>query len=254
MFLFEFVLVAVIGLILGSFATALSFRVPRKMKWGAVRSACPSCQNPLGVAQLVPVFSWVLSKGRCHFCKCKISIRYPLIEVASAALCLGVLFAYGFTLHMFVLLAAIPVLMSLFIIDLERMILPNQLVFILIILAVVRLIVLFLDSGGDDAGIFWAHFSSGLLYAAVSFFIGFVLSRVLKKDALGMGDVKFFFAAGLWLGGAALPYFMIISGVFGVVIALLYKRFFKIDVFPFGPALILSFYVLLMYQGPLLWV
>ena len=66
-----------------------------------------------------------------------------------------------------------------------------------------------------------------------------------QVEAMGLGDVKFFAAAGAWLGIAQLPYFMLYGGVFGVIYALLTRKFSKNSQFPFGPALVLAFLVLI---------
>ena len=66
-----------------------------------------------------------------------------------------------------------------------------------------------------------------------------------------MGDVKFFAVAGFWLGLAALPGFLCLAGVGGVLLGLALRFFVKQALFPFGPALILSFFLLILMQGPL---
>lgn len=70
------------GLIIGSFATALVYRLPRGLDWVSARSRCPSCGHVLGVPDLVPVFSWLFLRGRCRHCGTKIPARYPLIELS----------------------------------------------------------------------------------------------------------------------------------------------------------------------------
>ena len=75
------------------------------------------------------------------------------------------------------------------------------------------------------------------------------MTKILKKDALGFGDVKFFAAAGIWLGIFQLPAFMMLSGALGILFAIAWKIVKKEDVFPFGPALILGFFALLFFDG-----
>ncbi len=253
MFFFELAVVLVLGLLFGSFSTALAYRVPRKLSWGAVRSSCTSCKKPLGALQLIPVFSWLLFRGKCAFCDAKISVRYPLIEVISGGLCLSSYFVFGFSGELVFVLLAVPFLLALFFIDIERMILPDQLVFILLILGVLRLFYFsVLDFFSAPSDLFIPYFGGALVFALASWVIGFVMTRALKRNALGFGDVKFFLVSGLWLGVASLPYFMILSGVVGVISSLVWRLCTGGDRFPFGPALILSFYILLLYQGSLL--
>jgi len=85
----------ILGLCLGSFATMLSWRVPRGRSIIAPPSACPSCGTRLTGADLVPVLSWAAQGGRCRHCKTKVPARYPLIELSTGGLCLALFFALG---------------------------------------------------------------------------------------------------------------------------------------------------------------
>jgi len=90
------------------------------------------------------------------------------------------------------------------------------------------------------------------IFAFVSWALGFVLTKILKKDSLGFGDVKVFLVSGLWLGLYMLPYFMILSGVLAIIIGLFWRFHLKKQVFPFGPALITALYGLLLFEGSIL--
>ncbi len=250
LFFFETSLVIFIGLVLGSFSTALTYRIPRKLSWGAVRSACPNCKAVLGVFDLFPVISWCMSFGKCRHCSNKISYKYPAIELVSALLCLGIYWIYGFSIASLLMMACVPILIALFLIDLEYLILPNQLVFILFILALLRLVYSYIYDFSVILNDWLVQYIGGaIIYAGLTWAIGFVLTKILKRNSLGFGDVKFFLVSGLWLGLYMLPYFMILSGSIAILFALLWKFFKKEDIFPFGPALIISFYVLLLFQG-----
>jgi leader peptidase (prepilin peptidase)/N-methyltransferase len=82
----EALLAGLIGLILGSLVTALSWRLPRGEPIALDRSRCPSCRHVLGPRDLVPVLSWLLAGGRCRYCAARLSLRYPLIEVVTSGL------------------------------------------------------------------------------------------------------------------------------------------------------------------------
>lgn len=77
-----------LGLCFGSFLSAVTYRVPRKLNWTTDRSRCTSCGHALGVPDLVPVFSWMFLRGRCRHCGTSISVRYPLLELG-----FGIVFA-----------------------------------------------------------------------------------------------------------------------------------------------------------------
>ena len=250
MFFIESITVVFLGLVLGSFATALIYRVPKKLPWGAERSACPKCNTNLGVLDLIPVVSWCLSGGKCRHCSDKISRRYPLTEAVSGVLCFLVYLVYGLNIGSLFLMASVPFLIALCVIDLKHMILPNQLVFILMGIGAARLGYLFYSGENIQATeLLTVYIAGAFVYAFISWFLGFVLTKILKRNSLGFGDVKFFMVAGLWLGLYALPYFMILSGTLAIAFALGWRVVFKQDIFPFGPSLIASFYSLLLLQG-----
>ncbi len=265
----EMLLVGFAGLVLGSFSTALSWRVPRGESWVwkkvspaqrklsaplyAGRSACPSCGKALAVHDLVPLFSWLFLRGRCRFCAAPIGARYPLIELGTLLAALGGYAAWGFSPALLFLLLALPFLVALFVIDLEHYILPDQLVLPLAVIGGAFV----LSTGWPMYGISVPLFmhavlpsvGAAFLYGSFAWGAGALLSFFLKKDALGGGDVKFFAVAGLWLGISAFPFFLILSGFAGVFLGLLWRGLFKTPVFPFGPALIVSFYILLLSDG-----
>lgn len=235
-----------IGLCLGSFATAMTWRIPRGKSWIATKgkaehSACPSCGHRLGFLDLIPFFSWAALRGRCRYCRAPIGRRYPAIELLTLALCVGINLVYGITIPGLIMMLAMPFLVALVAIDLEHMILPNQLNLILWALGCAYICTT--QNGGE--GLQQALISS-LVYAVLSFVTGWAVSKVLKKDAMGFGDVKFFAVAGLWLGLQALPAFLMLAGVSGVVMGLFWRIIWKKERFPFGPALIVSFLICLI--------
>ena len=252
LFWIELITVSCLGLILGSFSTALAYRVPREMPWGKVRSACPACKTVLGARDLVPFFSWALSGGKCSHCHEKVHWRYPLTEIISAVLCVIVYFVFGLTAESLLIMTAVPFLLALFVVDLEHMILPNQLVLILFMLGVARLaFLLFVDGFHTWDELAITYGVGAILYMGLPLIIGIVMSKILKKDSLGMGDVKFFFVAGIWLGLYNFSYYLILSGSLAIVFALVWRLIVKKQAFPFGPALITTFYGILVFQGPI---
>lgn len=252
--------VSVLGLVFGSFASALIYRIPRSIPWvfskdkngnkpvEASRSACPVCQTQLKFLDLFPFFSWLFLKGRCRYCAVKISPVYPLAELSCMLGFVVVYIAVGLSLETALLYLIVPFLVALLFIDIEHFILPNQLVAIIAGLGVLHF-ALNLVMGGISFGDLSAHVAGAVIYGLLAWGLGAFMSFVLKKDALGFGDVKFFAVAGLWLGIAKLPLFLILAGVGGVVFALIWRFCKGSAVFPFGPALIFSFFAALLYDG-----
>ena len=102
------------GLSLGSFTTCVVYRIPRGLSlWrqanGSYRSFCPACHAELHKRDLIPVFSWLIQRGRCRYCGIGIPARYLLIELGVLALVLTLFYVLGFTLTFFVSTLIIPV-------------------------------------------------------------------------------------------------------------------------------------------------
>lgn len=260
MALIEIIIVLLFGLILGSFATALAWRIPRGISWvrgdkekpgKMARSTCVKCKKELKIQDLIPVFSYLTLKGKCRYCGHGIDRRYLLIELLTAAGCLGVYFVWGFTVPAFIIMLAVCLLVALLAIDMAHMILPDQLNVMLAVLAatliVYQLLVYDFSYGFGRQAII--KLSGMVVFAIVAWGAGWLVGKVLKKDALGLGDVKFFAVSGLWLGIHYLPFFLIFSGFTGVLFGIFYRCHLKQPLFPFGPALILALYAGLILQG-----
>lgn len=109
-----------VGLVLGSFITMLSYRIPRGISIITPPSHCPHCRSPLKPIDLVPVLSWLFEGGKCRYCRSPISPRYLLIELATTASVLMAFIVFGFTPALAFALIGIVALVTLVTINLER--------------------------------------------------------------------------------------------------------------------------------------
>ena len=244
--------VFVIGLCFGSFASAIIYRIPLGQSWAASkeRSACPACGSILGSRDLIPLFSWLLTKGKCRYCSAEISPIYPALELLTAITSITIfLFYSGDIISKYLFILSVPFLISLLAIDLKHKILPNQLV---LIVGGIGLLVMFAKAFNSDAQahqLILYYLSSSVVFALFSYALGMIMKWRLKRDALGLGDVKFFGVAGLWLGLSEIAMFCMMSGILGIILAVIWKAKTGQDVFPFGPALILSFFLIFLMDG-----
>lgn len=263
-FLLEIVSATLIGLVLGSFATAVIHRELNDISWSfrrkriegknapsAYRSACPQCGEPLKPIDLIPLFSWFSTKGKCRYCEKPIGAIYPATELSAALMSVLIVLFHGLNFYALTLLAIVPFLIALTVIDIKQMILPNKLVLIIAAIGLFSLIGRAIG-GTLEGGQIMVHVIAAIMFGMVSLFLGWITAFVLKKDALGMGDVKFFACAGLWLGPMLLADFCFFAGLLGVLSGIAWKKLTKQPVFPFGPAIIASFFVLLLIDGSFL--
>jgi prepilin signal peptidase PulO-like enzyme (type II secretory pathway) len=262
--LVQFILIAVLGAGLGSFASALAYRIPRDISWtGRERSRCTSCNTTLTARDLVPILSWVMHRGKCRHCHAPVPRRYPLTELTAALMALSLWAAWGWGWPLLFLLAAVPFLLAHILIDAEHMILPDQINIILGVIFVLFSVGLALPLCFEiihtnisikpimnaDFSPLIAAFAAGPALAVGMLLTGWIMKIALKKEALGWGDIKFFVAAGWGIGFSYFPAFLMASGVIGVLTGIVWKWRGKGELFPFGPAIIIAFFLCLLARG-----
>jgi leader peptidase (prepilin peptidase) / N-methyltransferase len=221
------------GLAIGSFMTVVIDRVPNGESLVAPRSRCPGCGATIASRDNIPVISWLLLRGRCRACGKPISIEYPLIELATAALVVGAAAHYE-RVWVGVMVAALLAMMpAISIIDIRRRIIPNKLMYPSLIGFPVYITVAWVFHGGTDP----LRAAEGLLLFGGGLFIVALISR-----GMGMGDVKLAALIGLVMGSLGLRYVGVAAGAaillggLGGIAALLLGRGRKAAI-PFGPYL-----------------
>ena len=223
-------LVVILGLVFGSFATMLSYRLPRGLPLVADRSRCPACHEALSAGDLVPVLSWILAGGRCRQCHAPVSWRYPAIEIAMAAVFSAAWWRAGEDPATAVMLAATGfALLVIVVTDLEVGIIPDVvLIGMLPVAAVWRW-----GAGWDGGdGIEGAVLALLLTWMARAGFL-----RWRGRPGLGLGDVKLAGVAGLYLGLSGIGPFLVTTGGLGLALGLGWRMSGRGAKFPLGPAL-----------------
>jgi leader peptidase (prepilin peptidase)/N-methyltransferase len=243
------VLVALLGLAVGSFVNVVIYRVPRGQSVLRPRSRCPRCETALRPWHNVPVLSWVALRGKCARCKERIGLRYPLVELATAALFVAVTARLGATLALpaYLYLAAVAVALTMIDFDVRR--LPNAIVLPSYVVAAVLLVPPVVAHGD------WWSAVRGL--AAMAALYAFYLALAfLYPGGMGFGDVKLAGLLGLYLGW--LGWSSVLVGTFtgflvgglagGVLLAT--RRAGRKTAIPFGPAMLAGALLALFVAGP----
>ncbi len=227
------------GMVLGSFATMASYRIPRGEGLVIKPSRCPACGHRLGLLDLFPIFSWLVNTGKCRHCHAKISIRYPLTEIAMASLFILVYMKLGINLAAFAMLGLVVCLVIMVVTDLEHRIIPDSIQIALLLLGILYRYAL--DSNITE------YFSGALLGLGFAFALRYGFFFWKKREGLGMGDVKFFAVAGMFLGIKAFIPFLFFSGIMGIIFSYFWKKLGGEEEFPFGPALAASMLFCLIF-------
>lgn len=261
-------LAGVFGALIGSFLNVVIYRMPRKMPMGMERSKCPQCDAQIEWYDNVPLLSYVVLLGRCRRCRARIPLRYPLVEALTAAifaLCVFRVLDRGWepAIPAWVVCAAFAsILIAASFIDWDHKILPDKLtkragpIVGLLGALVVRGIPSESPFGLDLAGSM-APGAAGLLAglagagvgAGVIWGIRLLGGALLKKEAMGLGDVKFMAMAGLLLGPDHVLLAIVVSLVVGSVLGILIWVITRNKEIPFGPFLAMGSLAVLLY-GP----
>jgi len=203
------------GAVVGSFLNVVIARVPVGESIVRPRSRCPSCRTPIAWWDNLPVLSWLALRGRCRTCRTRISWRYPLVELLGGAAALASVSRHGLSFAAIAEFAFAATLLALAFIDLDTWLLPHAITLPLLgaglVLSAIHLTPAASILGsvaGSAAG--WVGFA----------LVAFLGERILKKEALGFGDVWLLAAIGAWLGIASLLPVVLLASLQGTVVGL----------------------------------
>jgi leader peptidase (prepilin peptidase) / N-methyltransferase len=237
----ERILLTAAGPLIGSCLGLLSLRLPAGEPVGVARSRCAGCGRKLGPLDLVPILSWVASRGRCRSCAAPIPLRYPLIEAGCAVIGLWAALAFDGPLALATGVFGWALLL-IAILDAEHFWLPHRLTVPLmagglIVAATLQTDALIARTLGVVAG--WA-FLAGLAWG---------YRRLRGRDGLGGGDPMMLGAVGAWVGWQGLPTVLLLSAGFGLATALVQGRLRADARLPFGTLMAVAAWLIWLY-GP----
>jgi len=185
-------LVGLLGVVMGSAMSAVAWRVPRGRSWVRGRSACPGCGAVLQPADLVPLLSFLASRGRCRHCGTAIGWRYPATELLCGAWAVLVLFEVGLVPAMPFLALWGFLMLALMWIDLDFQLLPDALTFPGTLIGLAAVLP---RPGGGHHALLGILVGSGLLWL-----LAWAYLRLRHQEGLGGGDIKLAAMFGAVLG------------------------------------------------------
>ena len=245
-FLLYFLLIFLLGLCAGSFLNCVIYRLEQGKNLGG-RSFCPHCKKDLSWKELFPIFSFLFLGGKCMGCRGKISIQYPLVELATALVfILTFYFVYPilvtyqlvYILYLFYVLSA---LIIIFVYDLKHYEIPDK-----VLLPAIAITFLY------TAIFSWQSILNYLLAVLVSAGFFLIIFLVSKGRGMGFGDVKLAVLMGLLLGLpsvlVALFIAFVLGAIMGVILMIFQRKGLKSEI-PFGPFLVLGTIISLFWGG-----
>lgn len=224
------------GILIGSFLNVCIYRIPEKQSVVVVRSHCMSCGKQIKWYDLVPLVSFLILRGKCRYCKAKLSWQYPAVEALNGILYGIIVLVNGFNITSILYCLATSALLALSIIDWRTYEIPPSFNIFIGILGIIRLI---LDLPH------WYNYVIG--FVSVSGFL-LLIFLVTKGRGIGFGDVKLMAAAGLLLGWKLIILSLGLGCVLGSIIhiTLMYVKD-KDRVLAFGPYLSLGIFISMLY-------
>lgn len=255
------------GLCIGSFLNVVIHRLPKMMErdWReqcaelagtpapsapmerynlvVPRSACPACGHRITALQNVPVLSWLTLRGKCAACGARISVRYPVVELAAGLIGAYAAWRYGPTLQALGAMAFGWALLALAVIDLDTQLLPDDITLPLLWAG------LLLNLGGTFVPLRSAVIGAVAGYLAL-WLVYWAFKLATGKEGMGFGDFKLLAAIGAWLGWQKLPLVILLSSVVGAAVGIaliVLARHGREKPIPFGPYLAAAGFIALFW-------
>lgn len=224
----------ILGLVFGSFLNVLIYRLPRNKPVVLARSACPKCGHLIAWYHNIPLLGYLWLRGKCAACKKPISIRYPLVEAANAAMYCFFLWRFGLSIDAVIFAALGSALLVIFLIDADFQIIPDSIT----LPGIVAGVAVSLIPGGLTVvqSLIGVAVGGGVLYL-----IALGGDFLFKKESMGGGDIKMAAMLGSFLGWQKVLLVFMTSAVVGLVVSIVMMAFSKAlrkeRLIPFGPFL-----------------
>ena len=256
-----------LGLAVGSFLNCIIYRLEIGESFLKGRSYCPHCKHILNWPDLIPVFSFLILKGKCRYCSQKISWQYPLVELATAIIFLTLYYNFFTMVNLlqFIFLLAISCfLIIIFVYDLKHYIIPDKIIYPAIAIALIYQLFRiwnlhplcgypvsnfaphFFKSGGSN----FRMLANPLLSAILAGLFFLIIVLISRGKWMGVGDIKLAFLIGLILGFpkilVALFLAFLIGAIIGLGLVISGKKTLKSEV-PFGPLLVTGTFIAMFF-------
>ncbi len=198
-------------------------------------SRCPACGHRIRWFENIPVISWLVLRGKCSACGVRIALRYPLVELGTAALFAAAAWRFGAQPAALMWCCVLAVLLALALIDWDTTVLPDNLTLPLLWAGLIA------AASGWLPGLALATSVWGAVAGYLSLYLVYVFFKLATgKEGMGFGDFKLLAALGAWLGWQAILPIVLMASVLGAVVGLVMKATGSLRegrFVPFGPFL-----------------
>lgn len=239
---FNIIFMFVIGTVLGSFYNVVGYRVPKGESIISPPSHCPNCNKRLSPSELIPIISFILTKGKCKNCKTKISPFYIIFETLT-----GVLFAlsyevFGFNINLIIPLTFISMLIIIMVSDYNYMIISDSVLLTFTIILIIETLIIY------GPIILLKHMLSAILAFITMFLLKKLGDFLFKKESMGGGDIKLLGVFGLVIGYPMSLLAIFLGAIIALPISFITIKKNSAHIIPFGPFLALGAIIILLGQ------
>lgn len=237
------VLIFILGLIVGSFSNVCIYRIPRNESIIYPASHCPKCRSNISPKDNIPLFSYILLKGRCRNCKSKISIQYPIVELLTGLTYLIIYLAYGLSVQTLIYIILSSALIIIAFIDLHEQVIPEVISLPgMVIGLILGFFVPYISFINSALGI--------VIGGGIILVIRLAGSLIFKKESMGIGDIELAAMIGAFLGWRYIMISLFLGfflGALAGILLILSKIKSREDVIPFGPFIVLGSFITLLW-------
>ncbi|SHJ82680.1 prepilin peptidase [Tepidibacter formicigenes] len=236
-------LIFTLGLLTGSFLNVCIYRIPREESIAYPPSHCPKCNNNLKPIDLIPVLSFLWTRGKCRYCSSKISIKYPLVEILNAVIYLTLYLKFSLSILFIKYSILLSILIVVSFIDLKHQIIPDKIIIFGLIYSFILNILY--------------NFKVNMLNGTIGLVIGggIFLIIALVTNAMGGGDIKLMGMLGFILGYKSIILTTLLSFIIGAVVSLILialKIKSRKDFIPFGPFIAMASLITIYYGSEII--
>ena len=230
-----FFLIAVLGLIFGSFLNVIIYRLPNEESIVFPGSKCPKCSTPIEWYHNIPVLSFIKLKGKTFCCHQNISLRYPIVELLSMLLWIWGYFYLDGLINQFFFIIIASCLLSIFFTDLNHFYIPLELNVLIFISALINYLVI-------DSYDLKFHFYSMISITIYFLVIMLLSSYLLKKETMGYGDIILIASISFWVGFIDSLLIIFFASLFSIIHWLILRASSKNKdiILPFGSTIALA--------------
>ncbi|MCM8818971.1 MAG: prepilin peptidase [Candidatus Omnitrophica bacterium] len=242
----------ILGLIFGSFANVCIYRLPKGKSIIYPSSFCPNCNKPIKWYDNIPLLSYIILKGKCRYCKSKISFRYFIVELLTGLLFFIIYKKFGLSYLNFVFDIFVLSLIIVSFIDIDTFLISDVIVIPGIFLGLFFSFLFPKIHNMERLNSFLYSFIGAIVGGGVLIFLAIIGKLLFKKEAMGGGDVKLLAMIGAFLGWKPILLTLFFASVIGVLISLILimmKKKKVDDYIPFGPYLAIGAIISIFLKG-----